>query len=90
MHDAALGGNIAMVELLLSAGAELQAPEAASGATPLHVAAAWGRTGVVELLLEKGADPNLTNAQGQTPAAAAEANQQDEIAKLLRVRMGKD
>ena len=42
-HDAALGGNRAVVQLLLDHGAEVNARDEESGATPLYYAASWGR-----------------------------------------------
>ena len=87
LHDAALGGQAAVVELLLSRGAGLNAPDSSTGATPLFNAASWGRDEVVEVLLAKGADPTLKNKAGQTALAAAEENRHVEIASKLRRAM---
>ena len=68
---AALGGNGAVVESLLDAGAS-PAATSGDGGTPLHAAAFMGEADVVELLLARGADPAAGNAAGQTALAAVE------------------
>jgi ankyrin repeat protein len=49
---------------LLKRGAEVNARDVESGATPLYYAASWGRTGVVRFLLEHGAGPGVKTAKG--------------------------
>jgi ankyrin repeat protein len=84
LHDAALGGGREVAALLLKRGAQIDARDRDSEATPLHVAASWGRRAVVELLLVSGADPWATDKNGRTPLDLAIANQQNEIAEILR------
>ena len=54
LHAAAYRGHEAMVQMLLSAGADLEAA-GNDGATPLYLAAQKKRRGVVQILLEAGA-----------------------------------
>jgi ankyrin repeat protein len=84
LHTAALGGDAEVVKLLLDHGAEINARDQESGATPLAYAASLGRAEVVELLLDRGADAALKNIRGQTALELAEENNQKEITELLR------
>jgi ankyrin repeat protein len=60
LYTAAVQGELAIVRLLLEAGADPnQESSGESEGIPLCAAASWGRTEVVRLLLEHGADPNL-------------------------------
>jgi ankyrin repeat protein len=68
----------------LDKGADLEARDTESGATPLYHAAAWGRTAVVELLIARGADLNAGNKAGITPLAAALKSGFAETAALLK------
>jgi ankyrin repeat protein len=72
--------------LLLDHGADREARDRETGATPLFQAAAWGRKTVVDLLVQRGADVNAKNLLGVSPAAAAEKNGFAEIARVLRGR----
>lgn len=55
---AAGGGNIELVEFLISKGAEINSPANIDG-TPLHYAAREGHAEVVSLLLSKAAKPDV-------------------------------
>lgn len=70
LHLAARRGFVSIADLLLSAGALVNATNW-SGATPLHIAIADERTNVVHLLLAKGVDPNFRMLEGTTPLALA-------------------
>ncbi|HXA52955.1 MAG TPA: ankyrin repeat domain-containing protein, partial [Candidatus Acidoferrum sp.] len=70
--------------LLLDHGADREARDNESGATPLYHAAAWGRTAMVELLLARGANPNARTKSGASPAEAAAKNGFPEAARLLQ------
>jgi ankyrin repeat protein len=86
MHAAAAGGQHALVELLVRAGAPVDARDGA-GNTPLIVAAANGLVESVRLLLAKGADPAARNAQGRPALDFAEERGEEEVAALLRAAM---
>ena len=65
LWDAAWDGRTAVVELLLAAGADVDAKDE-DGWTALHYAATRGHTAVVELLLAAGADVNAQSNAGGT------------------------
>ncbi len=84
LYEAARRGEDAIVELLFSAGADVNARHATNGATPLHVSAAMGHVDTALLLLEAGADATATDTEfGATPAAWARFFQQDALAERL-------
>jgi ankyrin repeat protein len=70
------GGHLAMVNLLLTEGADPNMP-AAGGLTPLRVAAEKGDLAIVQVLLANGADVNANNPlreaawQGHLPVVQA-------------------
>ena len=62
MFEAAHGGHVAVAELLIAAGADVNLRnknQYGPGATPLHCAALTGNLEAVQLLLEHGADKEL-------------------------------
>lgn len=85
LHFAAWEGNAEVAELLMRAGADPNATNAA-GATPLHFAAKArphrGNREMEEMvlrLLEGGADPSLRDSAGETPRSQAKG----ELAALM-------
>lgn len=69
---AAQVGDVALVRLLVEAGASLGEPCACAGAeTALWSAVVFGNAEVVDYLLEQGADPNAVAFAGATPLHAA-------------------
>lgn len=78
-------GDTAMVELLLSRGAD---PDAAcsceGGESPVWVAAAQHDRTSLELLLAHGADPNRPAFAGLTPLDVATVRGYDDLVELLR------
>jgi ankyrin repeat protein len=81
LHDAAAGGYLDLVQLLLEkAGIGLLTKVDSDGDTPLHNAARGGHCQVVQLLLANGANPAARNQAGNTPAQ--EADDEDTIAAL--------
>ena len=83
LHDAALGGNVEVVALLLDHGAGIDDREVESGATPLMMAASMGRVEVVTLLLKRGANRQLRDKAGHTALDRARDIENADIVKLL-------
>ncbi|KAK1496247.1 hypothetical protein CTAM01_08434 [Colletotrichum tamarilloi] len=85
--EAIKDGKLAIMDLLLKAGAEVNAPAARSlGATALHLAAIKGIIGTVRMLIDMGADVNAPCAEdgGRTALEdAAEHGRIDMIQFLL-------
>lgn len=82
---AAASGNPECVEMLLRAGAEVDAPDS-FGRTPLMFAARNGHLDAIKVLLELGkADGSLMDLVGNTAGYYAEKEKYAEIAGLLPV-----
>ncbi len=86
LHYAAWKGHRAVAELLLEAGAELDAASINEhyGGTPLHAAAHGDQRELVQLLLERGADVHFRSANGRTPLDETAFHKATAAAKLLR------
>lgn len=83
LHEAAMGGNAEIIDLLIARGADIRAVDP-DGSTPLHYAASFGRLDAVRALIRGRSDLNRKNNKGRAPIDEAIANQQDEVANLLR------
>jgi uncharacterized protein len=83
LHSTVANRHMAIAEILLEAGAEVNARQEA-GVTPLHEAAANGQTEMVRLLLRYGADPNLAKEDGKTSLDLALDNGHPATADLLK------
>lgn len=59
-------GNLPMAQVLLDAGAPLEASDETRGQPPLHRAARFLKPGIVRLLLDRGADPKARDDAGRT------------------------
>lgn len=76
LHLAAFFGHIDAAEMLVSAGADLNAISRNSlKNTPLHAATAARHVAIALMLLERGADPTIVDAGGCTPLTIASENQ---------------
>jgi ankyrin repeat protein len=64
LEEAAYGGNIKIVRLLLDHGAQIDSMNGPFNFTALTQAAARGHTEIVRLLLERGADVTIPDAWG--------------------------
>jgi ankyrin repeat protein len=80
---AAQGGNVELVELLLSHGA--RTAEMYNSKGPLHYSAAYGHIDVVRVLLDAGANPNSVSIRpgSVTPLCKAIQYVQMETARML-------
>ena len=87
LHWAAEGGHAAVADLLLAAGAGVEARTRVGGYTPLHLASRSGHGSIANALLDAGADPGVTTTgSGVTPLhlAAAAFDGADAVSALLR------
>ncbi len=82
LHYAATGGGAAMVTLMLSHYAYVDA-ESPNGTTPLMMAAQYGSPESVELLLEAGAQPQQKNQQGLTALDFAQRGARPDAIKII-------
>ena len=82
LHDAARAGSAEVVQLLLQAGARVDA-NGRDQLTPLHEAAMQGKAVVAKLLLAAGADVNMGDRSHPTPLIDAVRGGSLETAKLL-------
>jgi len=83
-HWAAIEGNPAMLEFLLSTTSDpqLQNPDS-GGDTPLHLAAYHGHLPIIRLLIRHNVDPTQPNALGYNAIDLAEARRMWHIAHYL-------
>lgn len=82
LHAASAGNHVAIVRLLLNAGADANAVQQ-DGFRPLHSAAQNGNSEIIRLLLEFGADARLPDDKGRFAREVAEEAGHTEIAGLL-------
>lgn len=87
LHDAALAGAPKILDLFLDHGAEIDARDPETGATPLIFAAAMARFSAVALLLRRGADPALRDRAGHTALDRARETDDDQTIKLLETAL---
>ncbi len=84
MHEACLEGHAGIVELMLSFGADVDAP-GGDGDTPLHDAIGNGHYQVVELLLQYGASIDAFNENKQTPLEFALEKEKDALSLVSKL-----
>jgi uncharacterized protein len=82
LHSALAGSDIAIADLLLAAGADVNAVQA-DGYTPLHEAAQNGDQAMAERLVAAGADAQARLDDGSTPADSARRAGHGPLAKWL-------
>lgn len=83
MHYAVKGGNRKVMELLMEAGAEINAVSKEPISTPIAIAAGKGDKEAVLLLLKKGADAGLSKKDGMNALIAAIDAGKVDIAELI-------
>ena len=79
LHYAASGPSVALLELLLGSGAEINALSP-NRTTPLMMAAGYGSPAAAEWLLGKGADARARNDKGLSAADFARTADRQELA----------
>lgn len=79
---ASLGGNLEVVELLLSRGAAVNRGNK-YGSTAIHAAAGMGHSPIVNRLLEAGADVNVLSSERWSPLMCAAKNGHTEVVRRL-------
>jgi uncharacterized protein len=81
LYFAALGGNVAAADLLISAGADVNAK--AEAAAPIHGAVMGGSGEMVRFLIESGADPSLPDYKGRDARTLAIETGRNDLASLI-------
>lgn len=75
--------SVAVVKLLLAAGAGVDGEDTSNGWTPLFTASYYGHAEMVELLLSAGANVNKATYDGSTPLYTASSRGHTKVVKLL-------
>ena len=83
LHYAATGGSAAIIQLLLSKGAALEA-RSPNGSTPLMMAARYGNEEAVDALLAAGASRTAKNDLGMDASAFAASGGREKLAARLK------
>ncbi len=84
LHWTALNGDVATMNLLVYAGANMDPMTRVGGYTPLHLASAEGNGEAVAFLVGAGSDPSALTATGVRPLhLAAQAGSPDAVSSLL-------
>ena len=80
---ASVAGDVAMVQFLIDAGADLDKKVGFDKRTALHVAAMHDRKDVMKLLIDAGADKGMQDMNGNTPLITTSMLGEVDSAKLL-------
>jgi ankyrin repeat protein len=79
-----LGGSVDVIIELLDHGANIDARERESGATPLMLAVSMDRVPAARVLLIRGANPKIADDAGNTALDRALKVDDPDLVKLLR------
>ena len=91
LHWAAEHGSVDLIEVLVYAGAHMEATTRLGDYRPLHLAARSGHVEAVRVLLERGAEPDARSATGVAPLHyAASAGRPEAVTALLDAGAGVD
>lgn len=82
LHVATRGGQLAVVEALVGAGADVNASDN-DGARPAHSAAYRGHDAILRFLLAHGAQPNAVDKRGNTALVYALSASRRSIVQML-------
>lgn len=82
IHYVANTGNVEILELLLEAGAEIDAGDS-DNSTALGAAAMSGNDEIVALLIERGADVNIRDRKADCPLSFATYGRDSTVVQLL-------
>jgi hypothetical protein len=82
LHVAADVGCVEMAQILIEAGADVNAKDAMEE-TPLHFASRRGTTEMCKILLAKGADLDATNSEDLTPLVTAAKAANESVCQSL-------
>ena len=74
LHSSDIRGHLAVIKMLVNAGADLEAATFEYGHTPLYLAAEQGQSDVMSMLIEAGANPNCRCSDGASPLYIAAHN----------------
>jgi ankyrin repeat protein len=81
LYFAAIGGSVGAADMLLAAGADVNAK--AEAAAPIHGAVMGGSREMVRFLVESGADASLPDYKGRDARSLAIEMGRPELAKLI-------
>jgi ankyrin repeat protein len=87
---AAINGSVAMIDRLLKAGADANAPLSARGDTAMMMAARTGKVDAIRVLAEAGADVNTKETWGGTTALMWAVSEGHADAATLLIARGAD
>lgn len=74
LHWAVSNDDLAMTQMLLASGADVNAATRLGSITPLFMACSNGNAAIIEALLKAGANANTPKAEGTTPLMMAAAS----------------
>ncbi|MCX7830327.1 MAG: ankyrin repeat domain-containing protein [Acidobacteria bacterium] len=87
LHLVAFKGNLSIVKMLISKGADLNKPDI-NGSTPLHWAAAGGNVEVIKEIVSFGASLHSKDKEGLIPRQIAEMRGNIDATEYLKKSAG--